>query len=225
MGDVLRRGDAGSSALLGLTITASTAFGLLENGMPAAQAAWLILVELPIAFAVGWLITGKLASDAARIHAQNAAAAERREALARRMDERPAVGVSDDDFVAMVEAELDALPPWLSRAIEERNVGIMVDDQPPEDPRTLGLFRLRDGAAQIVLYQRTITRAARDRDGVRRQIHDTMLHELGHLFGMSERDLDHYTIGNNPLPDAQPVRPADSGYGFGGSSAPNRGPA
>ena len=39
-------------------------------------------------------------------------------------------------------------------------------------------------------------------------IHETLLHELGHLFGMSEHDLDEFTIGNDPLPGAQPVHRA-----------------
>jgi hypothetical protein len=50
---------------------------------------------------------------------------------------------------------------------------------------------------------------------LRRVVHDTLLHELGHLFGMTEGDLDGYTIGNNPRPDAQPVHgsplPEDGG--------------
>jgi hypothetical protein len=36
-------------------------------------------------------------------------------------------------------------------------------------------------------------------------VHDTLLHEVGHLFGMSEADLDRYTIGNNPAPGAHQV--------------------
>jgi predicted Zn-dependent protease with MMP-like domain len=51
---------------------------------------------------------------------------------------------------------------------------------------------------------------AANRQHLRQVVHDTMLHELGHLFGMTEQDLDRYTIGNNPLPDAQPVHPPRS---------------
>jgi hypothetical protein len=53
-------------------------------------------------------------------------------------------------------------------------------------------------------------RVSGDRAALHRQIHDTLLHELGHMFGMSETDLDHFTIGNNPRPDAEPVHPPPS---------------
>ena len=58
-----------------------------------------------------------------------------------------------------------------------------------------------------MLYRRTIIAVAHDRANLRQVVHETILHELGHLFGMSEGDLDEYTIGNNPRPDAQSVRP------------------
>jgi hypothetical protein len=35
----------------------------------------------------------------------------------------------------------------------------------------------------------------------------TLLHEVGHFFGMTEDDLDRYEIGNRPRPDAARVRP------------------
>jgi len=36
-------------------------------------------------------------------------------------------------------------------------------------------------------------------------VYCSLLHELGHMFGMGETDFDHFTIGNNPDPDATPV--------------------
>ena len=64
---------------------------------------------------------------------------------------------------------------------------------------------------EITLYRLPIVRAAGNRTRLRRVIHDTLLHELGHLFGMTEGDLDGYTIGNHPRPDAQPVHPPPEG--------------
>ncbi|MGN6380720.1 MAG: metallopeptidase family protein [Gaiellales bacterium] len=204
----LRRGDARSSVLIALAMTLFTLFSLSSDGMASSRTATLLAIELPLAFAIAWLITAKLGSDLAAVHAQNAEAAERREALLRRLgDDEPWTSASEDEFGRLVQAEMDALPAWLATAIEERNVGIMIDDELPPDPRTLGLYRTAGGTAQIVLYRRTIMRAAGGEWQLRRVIHDTLLHELGHLFGMSERDLDRYTIGNNPLPDAQPVHP------------------
>ena len=124
--------------------------------------------------------------------------------------------VSEDEFAAIVEAELQALPDWLVREIEARNVAIDIADERHGEPRTLGLYRTHvtpggvTGAPplrEITLYRFPILRAARTRSGVRRIVHDTLLHELGHLFGMSEADLDAYTIGNHPRPDAEAVHP------------------
>ena len=117
----------------------------------------------------------------------------------------PAVTCSEDEFAALAEDELDALPGWIQAAIATHNVAISIEDARPDQPRTLGIFARYSGASEITLYRLPITRVAVDRQHLRRVIHDTLLHELGHLFGMTESDLDHYSIGNNPLPDAQRV--------------------
>jgi predicted Zn-dependent protease with MMP-like domain len=117
----------------------------------------------------------------------------------------PAVTSSEDEFAALAESELDALPGWIQAAIASHNVAISIEDESPGQPRTLGVFARYSGASEITLYRLPITRVAVDRQHLRRVIHDTLLHELGHLFGMTESDLDHYSIGNNPLPDAQRV--------------------
>ena len=76
------------------------------------------------------------------------------------------------------------------------------------DPARTAILLDFDGSlSEIVLYRRTIMRVAHHQANLRQVVHETILHELGHLFGMSESDLDQYTIGNNPRPDAQPVRP------------------
>ena len=118
---------------------------------------------------------------------------------------RPTVACSEDEFAALAERELDALPGWIKSAIATHNVAISIEDEHPNQPRTLGVFARYGGTSQITLYRLPINRVAGDRQHLRRAIHDTLLHELGHLFGMTETDLDHYSIGNNPLPDAQPV--------------------
>jgi predicted Zn-dependent protease with MMP-like domain len=117
----------------------------------------------------------------------------------------PADACSEDEFAALAECELDALPGWIKSAIAGHNVAISIEDQHPSEPRTLGVFARYSGASEITLYRLSISRAAGDRQQLPRVIHDTLLHELGHLFGMTEADLDHYSIGNNPRPDAQPV--------------------
>jgi predicted Zn-dependent protease with MMP-like domain len=118
---------------------------------------------------------------------------------------------NEDEFAAIADAELDALPPWIKERIAAANVAIDVQDEREGEPRTLGLFRRSsfDGmqTAEITLYRLSILRAAGTRDRLRREIHDVILHELGHLFGMSESDLDEFSIGNHPRPGATPVHP------------------
>jgi len=122
------------------------------------------------------------------------------------MEEQVRAGMcSEDEFAALAEGELDVLPGWIQAAIATHNVAISIEDQRPNEPRMLGMFARYSGASEITLYRLPITRVAVDRRHLRRVIHDTLLHELGHLFGMTEADLDHYSIGNNPLPDAEQV--------------------
>ena len=103
---------------------------------------------------------------------------------------------SEDEFAALAESELEALPGWIKSAIATHNVAISIEDQRPNEPLTLGMFAEYNGASEITLYRLPINRIAVDRNHLRRAIHDTLLHELGHLFGMTETDLDHYSIGN-----------------------------
>jgi predicted Zn-dependent protease with MMP-like domain len=121
------------------------------------------------------------------------------------MQQHPAVACSEDEFAALVERELDALPGWITAAIATHNVAIAIEDQRANQPRTLGVFARYGAGSQIILYRLPISLVAGDRQHLPRAIHDTLLHELGHLFGMTESDLDHYSIGNHPLPDAEPV--------------------
>jgi predicted Zn-dependent protease with MMP-like domain len=118
---------------------------------------------------------------------------------------------SEDEFAAIADAELDALPAWVKARVAAANVAIDVQDEREGEPETLGLFRqqVMDGMqmAEITLYRLPILRAAGVRDRLPAQVHDVILHELGHLFGMSEADLDEFSIGNHPRPGATPVHP------------------
>lgn len=61
--------------------------------------------------------------------------------------------------------------------------------------------------AEITLFRLPILRAAGTRERLQRVVHDVLLHEIGHLFGMSESDLNEFSIGNDPRPGATPVHP------------------
>jgi predicted Zn-dependent protease with MMP-like domain len=112
-----------------------------------------------------------------------------------------------DHFVEIVERVLDSLPREFRRRI--RNVSIQVEDAPPNQPSPqsgqprrllLGLFHgvpttkksvfdLPTGPDHIVLYQKNIEAVCSSEAEVREQIRLTVIHELGHYFGMDEDQL------------------------------------
>jgi predicted Zn-dependent protease with MMP-like domain len=96
------------------------------------------------------------------------------------------------DFEEQVAAALEELPPGLSAALE--NVAIDVEDESPEEPNLFGWYeglgpgRDPTGALpdRIVLYRRPLERAFPEAEELRRQIRITVLHEVGHFFGLDE---------------------------------------
>src|SRR5271157_3079865 len=104
-------------------------------------------------------------------------------------------------FETFVAQALHGLP----RPFREKltNVAIIVEDLPPEEPKRggllLGLFHgiprteksvfYSSPPDRIFLYQRNIEAVCRNEAEVRRQIRATLLHEVGHYFGLSEDEL------------------------------------
>jgi len=83
------------------------------------------------------------------------------------------------------------------------NVAVIVEDQPPPGVQTQGLLLgLFHGIPRteksvfysappdhIFLYQKNIEAISRTETDVRRQIRDTLLHEVGQYFGLNEDEL------------------------------------
>lgn len=110
-------------------------------------------------------------------------------------------------FVKVVEEALDSLPGEFRSRI--RNVAVLVEDKPPNQPSArwgqqrrlvLGIFHgvpttrksifdLPTGPDYIVLYQKNIEAVCSSEAEVREQIRLTVIHELGHYFGMDENQL------------------------------------
>ena len=112
-----------------------------------------------------------------------------------------------EHFVEVVEEALDSLPQEFRSRI--RNVAVLVEDLPPKQPSPragqrrrllLGLFYgvpttkksifdLPTGPDYIVLYRKNIEAVCSSKAEVREQIRRTIIHELGHYFGMDEEQL------------------------------------
>jgi predicted Zn-dependent protease with MMP-like domain len=112
-----------------------------------------------------------------------------------------------EDFVKVAEETLDSLPEEFRSRIQ--NVAILVEDFPPNQssikrgqhrrlllgtfhgvPATKrSIFDISVGPAHIVLYQKNIEAVCSNEAEIRHQIRQTLIHELGHYFGMTEEQL------------------------------------
>lgn len=107
-------------------------------------------------------------------------------------------------FMRLVEESLERLPLRFRGKIE--NVAIVVEDLPPAGERRgknllMGVFEgvpatersvwdTAAGPARIVLFQKNIEAACENDDEIREEVRLTLLHELGHYFGMNEGQLE-----------------------------------
>jgi predicted Zn-dependent protease with MMP-like domain len=115
-----------------------------------------------------------------------------------------------EDFERIVERAFDRLPKKFRDAVE--NVGIVVEDLPSEDvarkmklrsPRfLLGLYQgvpLNQRGSwygmtavipdKISLYQKNIEAVCRNDEETEQKIVEVLVHELGHYFGMDEKEI------------------------------------
>jgi predicted Zn-dependent protease with MMP-like domain len=93
-----------------------------------------------------------------------------------------------------VRAALDELPPNIAAAL--RNVAVVVEDENPEDPDLLGLYHgvplpeRGDMAGMppdtISIYRVPLEESFPDPGELQEEIRITVLHELGHYFGLDE---------------------------------------
>ncbi|OGB93184.1 MAG: hypothetical protein A3G35_18335 [candidate division NC10 bacterium RIFCSPLOWO2_12_FULL_66_18] len=116
--------------------------------------------------------------------------------------------LSRAEFEKLVTQAVESLPPRFLERLE--NVEVMVESAPTrEDLEDAGiepgrtLFGLYQGVPQtqrgtwygsvlpdrIVIYQRPIEAVARDRREIRKEIRITLMHEIGHHFGLGEDEL------------------------------------
>ncbi len=106
--------------------------------------------------------------------------------------------ISADDFEALVEEALEALPEELTEHLD--NLIFVVEDEPEDGSDTLGVY---DGTAltereaygygqlpdRIVLFQGPLSRMCASEDELYEEIWITLVHELGHYHGIEEEQL------------------------------------
>ncbi len=100
--------------------------------------------------------------------------------------------MTEDEFAEHVRAALDDVPPELAKALE--TVAIVVEDENPEEPDIFGWYDglgptgERAGALpdRVVIYRLPLVESFSDPAELRREIRITVLHELGHYFGLDE---------------------------------------
>lgn len=111
------------------------------------------------------------------------------------------VKMRDNDFEILVGEALDLLPEELMNAMD--NVVIMIEPFNPEDRTLLGLYhgvaltqRTTEYAGYlpdtIEIYRDIILSICHTKEEVREQVAITVLHEIGHHFGIDDQWLhDH----------------------------------
>ena len=122
--------------------------------------------------------------------------------------------VSKERFAELVERALADVPPAFASYLEE--VAVEIRDRPTrkqlksvgltEDQLLLGLYHGRprdersvlDSAVMpdvIYIFQEDVEDASEDEEDLVEQVRITVLHEIGHHFGMDEDDLDELGYG------------------------------
>jgi len=118
------------------------------------------------------------------------------------------VGTPEDQrFIAQVAEEvLAGIPEEFGARLH--NVPVVLEARPAEnlvregfDPRALGLFEgaddlgqrssvTQDAPTRIVLFFANLLASFPDEDALREEIEVTILHEIGHFFGLDEQDME-----------------------------------
>ena len=121
------------------------------------------------------------------------------------------VAVNPAEFERLVEEALDSLPERFAALLD--NVVVVVEEEPhgsdldlldhddhdhghgellgiyrgtPLTRRSYDSFRMPD---QIAIFRGPILRVSRTRHDAHRQIRETVIHELGHYFGLSDEEM------------------------------------
>jgi predicted Zn-dependent protease with MMP-like domain len=115
--------------------------------------------------------------------------------------------MEEERFEKLVEEALDSLPEEFARRLN--NVAVVIEDSPtPQQLRSLRLppwallFGLYQGTPQtqrgayysslpdkITIFKKSIEKVARSEEEIKAQVRATVIHEIGHHFGLSDKEL------------------------------------
>lgn len=108
--------------------------------------------------------------------------------------------LSNKGFESLVAKALASIPEEFRNLL--KNVAVIIEDEPPEDnPDVMGLYEgvplversIDDPLLPdcITLYRGTIERTCRTPAEIEAEVRLTVLHEVGHFFGLEESTLEH----------------------------------
>jgi len=117
----------------------------------------------------------------------------------RSSDRAGGISLSHRRFERLVTRALARLPEEFMSRLD--NVAVLIEDEPPEDmPDTLGLYegvpliaRSVDDVLlpdQITIFKGPIERVCTTEQEVEDEVRLTVLHEVGHFFGLDESQLE-----------------------------------
>jgi len=117
--------------------------------------------------------------------------------------------IPESEFQALVQQALDSLPDEYAKLLS--NVAVVVEEEPPpevradlemgEDEDLLGLYQglsidkesfFQTGGqlpAKISIYRGPILRLCRTKKEVVQEVRDTVVHEIGHHFGLDDDEM------------------------------------
>ena len=95
------------------------------------------------------------------------------------------MATEQDSFEEHVRNALDRLPAHIAQALE--NVAVVVEEEDPAAPDLFGLWEADEFMPdKITIFRRPLVESFPDPVELEREIRITVLHELGHYFGLDE---------------------------------------
>lgn len=115
--------------------------------------------------------------------------------------------MNSEEFEKLVSEAIDSIPPKFAKKLD--NVGIVVADKPSlyqlrksKLPQFALLFGLYEGIPltkrgnytgvlpdKITIFKNSIEKVAHSPEQIKEQVRSTVMHEIGHHFGLSDEQL------------------------------------